>query len=163
MDIFYTRAPVASSDFLTSVLARCGEPAPEILRSPNGKPYLKGNALYFSITHTEGLTAIAVSSQEVGLDAERRKSRRSDALKARLTSLEREEDFFELWTAKEAYIKFRGETLARTLPCLVYEHKTLLLNSHPVPVFLKHFQLENCTLCVCAEREEDIFITELRK
>ena len=156
MDIFYTREPVKSSEFLLSVLAKGGVHTPKILRTPNGKPYLDGNALYFSVTNTKGLTAIAVSRQEVGLDAEFRNQRRLDALQARLTPLEREEDFFELWTAKEAYIKYRGETLARLLSALTYEQRTLLLESHPIPVFMKHFQLEDCTLCVCAEREEEI-------
>ena len=156
MDIFYTTAPVESSEFLKAVLARCGVSAPKILRTQNGKPYLEGNSLFFSVAHTEGLMAIAVADREVGLDVERREARCLNALNARLTPREREEDFFELWTAKEAYIKFRGETLARTLPLLAYEQKTLLLNAHPVPVFLRHFQLEDCTLCVCTDGEEEI-------
>lgn len=161
MDVFYTTKPVKSADFLLLILTRCGVIAPKILRTPNGKPYLDGDALYFNVTHTEGLTAVAVCGQEVGLDAERRTERRSGALKARLTPLEREEDFFELWTAKEAYVKFRGETLARMLPSLTYERKSLFLNSHPIPAFFKHFQLGEHTLCVCTEREETITLISI--
>ena len=143
-----------SGKFLNRVLSRCGIHEP-VLRTPNGKPYLASGACFFSLSHTEGLLAVAVSSQEVGLDAERNRPHAADTYKKRLTPAEQREDFFELWTAKEAYIKYRGETLAHLLSRLVYERGTIFDGGMPADVTLNHVQIENCTLCVCTGKAEE--------
>jgi 4'-phosphopantetheinyl transferase len=88
-----------------------------------GRPELAdGATLRFSLSHTSGLVACAVSAgYEVGVDVEDCR-RRLDTLgiAARLFSTgeagplrglsgrERDERFFTLWTLKEAYLKARG-------------------------------------------------------
>ena len=55
---------------------------------------------------------------------------------ARLTAAERQENFFRLWTAKEAYIKYRGGTLAAMLPALRFEGGRLMEGEIPVDAHL---------------------------
>lgn len=77
--------------------------------------------IHFSLSHTSGLIAIAVSlSPEIGIDVENvdRPVEISDIAEMVFTGSERHrlsrrskeerEAFFELWTLKEAYIKARG-------------------------------------------------------
>lgn len=49
---------------------RYGKPLPPIERTPEGKPYFPGIAVYFSISHTQKNVFCVLSSRPVGLDAE---------------------------------------------------------------------------------------------
>ncbi len=158
MTLFYTTS--ADRGFLARVLSLCGADERNMLRTQSGKPYLPGGP-FFSFTDTEGFSAAAVGDCEAGLDAERRRARPLAAVKRRLSPEEREEDFFRLWTAKEAYIKYRGETIARLLPSLCYQKGALLMHGAPLGVFLQHFELAGCCLCLCTERETSVLFREL--
>lgn len=153
MKLFYTDGQTDSRAFLAAALLRCGISGPDVRRTPNGKPYLADKALRFSLTHTDSFTAVALSPQEVGIDAERKKPRNIRTVLSRLTPAEREEDFLRLWTAKEAYVKYRGGTLAGMLPRLTYARGVLEENGAPVRVGLFHFELCGCVVCVCSEEE----------
>ncbi len=92
---------------------------------PLGKPRLTGSALEFNLAHSDDRALYVVADgRRVGIDVERVRgdladtgvARRlfapSDA--ARLESLPpgpRCQEFFRLWTLKEAYVKARGEGL----------------------------------------------------
>ena len=97
-----------------------------------GRPCIAAPAIarpvYFSVSHTEGCVACAVSDCEaVGIDVEQIQERRSlftiarsnfspqeiDALRL-LPSSDLVDRFFDYWTLKEAYLKARGTGL--TLP-----------------------------------------------
>lgn len=91
---------------------------PEIKRTENGKPYIEGNPLFFSIAHSGERAVIALSDKPVGVDMEIFKKRTRESLIKRYSERERaeictEEDFLRHWTAREAYIKLYGLTLAR--------------------------------------------------
>lgn len=159
MVIYYTTEKVESGDFLKKALALAGAES-EILRTKNGKPYLEKGELEFSLTHTEGLTAVAVGGK-VGLDAEKRKPRKLDAVLSRLTPEEQKEDFYELWTAKESYVKYLGGTLAEYLPSLTYKKGVLFRKDAPISVCLKLFEIGDHTLCLCTEKEENLTLMRL--
>jgi 4'-phosphopantetheinyl transferase len=85
-----------------------------------GKPEVKG--LAFSISHTDGLSLLAVHAKDpVGVDLEMTSPSRKDAaLEAQiltpqesasyfsLPEKDRQTHFFRIWTAKEAYLKALG-------------------------------------------------------
>lgn len=161
MNIYYTFAPVTTEELLAEAMRRAGAvkdgaPLPPVLRTANGKPYFGGDLPRFSLTHTAGLTAIAVGEREMGLDAERRTLREFGHIAARLTPAERAEDFLKLWTAKEAYVKFRGGTLAAMLRRLVYENGVLFEDGKPAEAAFRHFALGDFILCLCTQTEECI-------
>lgn len=156
MKVYYTTAPVTSEAFMNRVFLLEGI-RDGIVRTQSGKPHFcEDGAPKFNLTHTEGLTALAVGGQEVGVDAECRTRRIPEAILRRLTPREREADFFTLWTAKEAYIKLRGGTLADMLPSLCFENGVLYENGEPVPAVFKHIFIADHVLCVCTEAAEDI-------
>ncbi len=140
--------------FLQEAFRRENIPLPSPLpRTASGKPVLPDG--FFSLTHSGNFLAVAIGKEPVGLDAERRTARKTDAISKRLTEEERKEDLLELWTAKEAFVKYRGGTLARLLPRLVYTNGTLCSDNKLLPVVCKHFELEGCVLCLCTEKAED--------
>lgn len=94
-----------------------------IIREKNGKPRFASLPYHFSISHSRELCAVALSSENVGLDLEFiDPSRNVEALSKRFFSSEEHsrllasenslEDFFALWVKKEALAKLSGEGLA---------------------------------------------------
>lgn len=95
-------------------------------KAAHGKPYLADGSCHFNLTHSENVAALAVSSRELGLDVEVRTrmveylalGRRFFA-EPEAMEMERAMDprrfFFEVWTAKEAYIKALGDGLTHPL------------------------------------------------
>ena len=90
-----------------------------ISKNQYGKPYLVNYPnVYFSISHTKGAIACAVSDNPVGVDIER--IRKMDLRVSRYFFSQHEKDyifassekanqrFTEVWTKKEAYLKFLG-------------------------------------------------------
>jgi len=105
-------------------------------REALGRPFVlnppTGRDPRFSLSHTNGLIAVAVTEgAEVGVDVERTKAARADmdnldgylateeaaAVRAASAS-ERARLFFAFWTAREALLKARGVGLTLPMGCL---------------------------------------------
>ena len=94
-----------------------------ICRTPGGKPYFASRDLFFSISHAKDTVAVALSDTPVGIDIEFIDGRRDilslsrrffapDEHNAISESNSPLDDFFALWTKKEALAKITGEGLA---------------------------------------------------
>ena len=97
----------------------------EILKTENEKPYIEGDPLFFSLSHKDDKAVIAISDKPVGADLEVFKDNLHPSLLSRFSLREQGEicgewDFLRNWTAKEAFIKMKGETLAKFLKRLEY-------------------------------------------
>lgn len=85
-----------------------------IFQTESGKPYVDIDGCFFSISHSENLVVCVISAKPVGVDAELVRPVNIDISKRVCNNSEIEyiqEDFcrfFEVWTAKEAYIKAKG-------------------------------------------------------
>lgn len=87
-----------------------------------GKPYLTNNNIYFNISHSKNFVIIAVSDKEVGVDIENINTTipidmKIFHLEEQINFLNLNEEktrslFFNLWTAKESYVKFIGKGLS---------------------------------------------------
>ncbi len=124
---------VAGHAFMRRVLSKYADMAAEEIAyryGARGKPALAGGGnLHFNLSHSGGLAALAVTrGGEVGIDIERiHQMQRIAQLARRFFSAAENEwlfalpesgqlrGFFECWTAKEAYIKARGDGLAYPL------------------------------------------------
>jgi 4'-phosphopantetheinyl transferase len=86
------------------------------------KPFLKiYKDFYFNISHTHSTIAIAFSDGEIGIDIEKICYKESQIAMKLFTMQEREYvlssnnrcvAFYEIWTRKEAYIKYLGKGLS---------------------------------------------------
>lgn len=97
---------------LYRVLEENGLPVGTVVFSETGKPAFADSELCFSISHTKGLCAVAVSDRPVGVDIELIRSDYSPRLVEKsLTQREKENfdgDFTLLWCRKEATAKRTG-------------------------------------------------------
>lgn len=125
----------------------------EIIKTKKGKPYFKCiTDLFFSISHSKGLTVVALGESEVGIDVE--KVRKAD-LRITKRFLKEEADyitetdfdhrFFEVWTKKEAYLKYTGYGLSGGLDSV---------NVLKLPI--KTFDYEDYVISIYSEKEYEI-------
>ena len=123
-----------------------------IKRSKTGKPFLEQfPELEFNISHTRNAIAIALSSSTVGIDIEHIKDMDLKIAENYYTSneykyvvsseFECNQRFYEVWTRKEAYIKYTGNGLATPLNSFdVFKNKlkdqinTFIRNSYCISV-----------------------------
>ncbi|MBO4667461.1 MAG: 4'-phosphopantetheinyl transferase superfamily protein [Bacilli bacterium] len=83
-----------------------------------GKPFINGSPLYFNVSHSSLLLAIAISTKDVGIDIEKVKERKHIDKIVNKAFLEPEKNvyhnnkdinyFYEIWTKKEAFVKLIG-------------------------------------------------------
>lgn len=120
----FSRAKVVS---LAAMDLSVSEKDIEIKTDVYGKPYITGyEQWHFSITHTAGMIGIAVSDEQVGIDVEKIHSADLRIAKRFFTDQEylriensenKDRCFFEIWTKKEAYLKYTGKGLRTPLRC----------------------------------------------
>lgn len=89
-----------------------------------GKPYLKNAALHFSLSYTQGAYILALSDGEIGADIEQLRAAKPNVASRCFTDAENcylhqdmnlfDKRFYELWTQKEAYLKYTGEGFYRS-------------------------------------------------
>lgn len=98
-----------------------GDPMPEILTTPRGKPYFRDSALHFSISHTKGHVFCALSDRPIGVDAEELDRKANPNLAKKILSAgeyaqyaaatDKNRALLTFWVLKEAQAKATGEGL----------------------------------------------------
>lgn len=163
-------------------------------KGEHGKPfYLDAPWLHFSISHSGSFWVCAISGSSVGVDLQEHRSKgkrkaaaenESDGLGriaarffhpaeaqyfrslAEAGSRGREAAFYDIWAAKESYVKYTGEGIGKSFgefsvsdgECLLSEVKApfgppaMLYFPEPEPDY---------SLCVCAERVEEVTVFDL--
>lgn len=91
----------------------------------SGKPVLRSHPeIHFSIAHSGSCSAVAISDEEIGLDAEliacapmkvMKRAFSPEETKQILTSEDANLEFYRIWTRKEAYGKYLGSGISNDL------------------------------------------------
>ena len=119
-----------------------------IKRTKNGKPYTDEN-IYFSLSHTDGLTVCAVSDGEIGTDAEKiRPVKNKEKILLRFTGekaqMLTDEDFLKKWTAFESRVKYFGEKL------------TVCPNAKKEQIKVQTISIGEYIVSICSQKKEKI-------
>lgn len=146
---------VAADGLARRMLAEALGVTPEGVRffyAENGKPSVAGGGYEFSITHSDDIVAVAIHEGPIGIDIEhiREVSPRlakkyfcedenfyvfghepKDVDFEHMASTDIRMRFFEIWTAKEAYLKRIGEGLShlRTVNTRLYPFERHLIDN----------------------------------
>ncbi len=152
-----------TSALLAFALSEAGLNPPYIIkRTAHGKPFLPDENIKFSYCHTEGLCAAVISDYECGIDAENmeRKASFAEISSRFFTADENEylssksfssEVFYEIWTKKEAYLKFTGRGLAAGLNSF----SVLSLEKEKTTIYIK----DDFIISVYGKSKAEIFET----
>ena len=157
LEIFYTKRPVSSDAFIARILSSYYNiPNPQICKAIHGKPYLLNSKICFNLTHSKGLTAIAVGKTEVGFDCENLSGKARPAVLAKFSERERGEihsvhDFYRHWTARESYIKYLGDQLAALWRKVEFYRGEIYLRGEKANLRLLQFETENCVFSICGD------------
>ena len=129
-------------------------------RTQFGKSYLDC-PLKFSLSHTQTAVIVALSFEEVGADIEKLRPARlkvaqrffsEDEKEFLACSENRDRDFFELWTKKEAYLKQIGRGL------------TIPLSSFSVLKERERFRTyvrDGYVISLCCKKEDRVYFIEV--
>lgn len=137
-------------------------------RDDYGKPYVQGRPdFHFNLSHSGSWVVIAYGASPVGVDVERIRmdAGKENIARRHFTPEEQEyvfsageengERFFEIWTAKESYLKYLGTGLRRSLNSF-----SVVPDGTGLGVRFTGRRLGNSYLTVCT-RQEDITFTQL--
>lgn len=161
------RLCVFSDYLLRSMLKSCSVENPEFYIDPKGKPALKGNHLYFNVSHSHDFIACVVDKAPVGIDIEVIRKVSLTLINKVCTEEELgfvlgkdntfSEDtdtcirFFRVWTAKEAFLKYTGEGLSGGLKNICVADKNGLKTKLSDNIYLINEYTEQYSLAVVSE------------
>ena len=141
-----------------------------VARTAEGKPYFPQNGLHCSVTHSGGIWLCAISALPVGVDLQRHQKCDRKRIANRFfhpdeaSWLETREDaFFDVWCAKESYVKYTGEGMLPGLDRFsVVADGKLAGEINGVP--LRRVELfPDYSLCLCGGEPGEITITEIEE
>ena len=162
-------------------------------RTETGKPYFKNcSEIHFSISHSGVYWACAIADEPVGFDLQEHALAKGEtkkeavvrfrkmahrffhAAEAEFVDLDSYHNFFSVWTAREAYVKFTGQGIDKYFSehCVVPIQETWQRISGQCKdvnwqalgkYFWKTIYSENYTLCVCTQAPCEYLIIEKEK
>jgi len=133
-----------------------------------GKPYLKNqNNIFFNLSHSKKILVCGVFKKEIGVDVEYINHPNLGIAKRFFNEeevkyifqckniLKREKRFYEVWTKKEAYVKYLGKGLSIDLKSFnVIKNK-----SNP---WLYSFTYMNYCISICVPLKAEIIIERVK-
>ncbi|MCR5783674.1 MAG: 4'-phosphopantetheinyl transferase superfamily protein [Clostridia bacterium] len=100
-------------NLLYSMLKEKGLPTAAVSFSETGKPFLVGSDIYFSLSHSKDICAVAIADCPVGVDVEKCRDGYNPLMVGRSLSGNElavfDGDFTRIWCRKEAVAKMTGE------------------------------------------------------
>ena len=152
---------------IAGLLIRQATGGGELVFGEHEKPYLADGSLYFSVSHSGDVVAIATDDSELGVDVEAiPKPDRLSIADRFFHPCEREyvhgsadeaRAFCRVWTRKEAYLKCTGEGISSDLT-------SFDVLSEPLSSRIVTRDLDGYCLSVCSTHlisEEDIYFSKL--
>lgn len=145
-------------------------PNMKILKNRLGKPYIAHSSnLNFSISHTKDLSVFIFSDKNIGIDIEYVNMCTIDPklkfffnaseFKYIAESKNTNFSFYELWTLKEAYLKYLGVGLTKALKSIevIPDGENYLVKDEGIPLnlYFKHIYYShwNCIVSICSEEK----------
>lgn len=150
----------SSKDLLAEGLKRFGIENFELEYGEHGKPYIKGNEIFFNISHSGSYLCCAFSEVEVGLDIEEIGAINLDIAKRFFSDdeyayIQGKDDklgaFYSVWTKKEAYTKALGLGMA-------YKFNTFSVFKEK---YIYELEVPGCKMALASKEELEQIKTEL--
>ena len=142
-------APLFAYGLLSLVLDRhYSLDAQDIRYTEAGRPYLPGDPVHISLSHTRTHALCAVSEAPVGCDIEVHRPVSPRTIQRVLADGESEADFFAYWTLKESYFKLTGD-LSQPFSSIFFQLADDSATRSDAQGFV-YREIPNCTTAVVA-------------
>ncbi len=142
-----------------------------VLYERYGKPYFENKKIHFNISHSGSFVVVAVSNYQLGVDIQQIKEdkhmiaekhflpQECDFINEAKDETEKTQRFCQIWTVKEAYLKYTGTGLRKPLNSF----EVSMENNEPCLLGLKELKLvqfkldDNYIITVCCDnRDEEV-------
>lgn len=136
----------------------------EIVANKGQKPHFDCDGIFYSLSHSGDYWVCVLSDCAVGIDLQRHQSCHRKRIAARFFHpneaswlVNKPDDaFFEIWTAKESYVKYTGVGITDA-----FSHFSVVNDDGEIykceGAFLKHIpMMSEYTLCVCCSKPAQI-------
>jgi len=134
----------------------------KIARSEYGKPYLINYTnIHFNVSHTIDAIICAISEENIGVDIERIKSFNMGVVQKYFTKQEQNyifkekekqnERFVEVWTRKEAYVKWTGKGMK-----VSFQSFDTLKDKKIFSFNIKGYFISLCSNCFTSSKPEEL-------
>lgn len=123
----------------------------------SGQPVFDLPQLFVSLSHSGSFAVCALSDKPVGIDVEQRRAIDERLLKKIQHPKDEADDFFRLWTAKEAFFKQQGTGITRSMKTLRVDKTSVEDHENGIRLFLYTEELENASLSLCTKQPAHIY------
>ena len=171
----YTK--LAADLFLKYILAQKGIPLQEIFVGKFGKPYLLDSKLNFNISHSDSFLVCVISTQNIGIDIEKKRvvnnvesiaSRfilKDEYAAIKQCSANSKIDlFFKFWTLKESFAKMLGTGIFKEIKSISFAGhiKTkFCLYVQEKKYFFECFDNREYVISVCSAKKRNSAIKQV--
>lgn len=143
-------------------------------KGEKGKPYYKKDGIFFNLSHTREMVAVACANLPVGVDIEQPRKISEAAIKRSCTAMERkilqnvdnpQTEFLKYWTLKESYVKMTGEGMQFSFDKIEFileeKESERSIRSNCEGIF-RLFDTKEGFLAVCLHNEEETAKMEIK-
>lgn len=135
-----------------------------IARTQKGKPYFPdAPEIACSISHTDGYWVCAISDGLVGLDIEKMRQCPAQKIARRffhpqeaLFAAKSQQAFFQVWTAKESYVKLLGRGIDRSFEDFSVVEQGAIVSRLGEIAFLPIVLGPEYCMCLCGEKIQTV-------
>ena len=128
----------------------------EIKRGAHGKPYVLNLPAHFNVSHCGDYAVVAISDRPIGIDVEVNEDELkyiSGTSATRKKSL-MQKSFFEIWTAKEAYLKYLGTGISGGVNSLSFTLNGNSLTHERKDITLTHdYSIPGAVMAIVTDKE----------
>ena len=117
-----------------------------------GKPDFKDSTYHFNISHSNDMCIMSISDEEIGVDVQYIQNFEEDRLDRLTRRVYNDNDynfyntddnttFTQIWTIKEAYLKYIGLGLIKNIHDIVidYEDNTVVYANYPIAKYITYY------------------------
>ena len=142
-----------------------------IARTIKNKPFFENAPdIHFSISHSNALWALALSTFPVGIDVQHERTcdmqriakRFFHPLEQSALKKDRYASFFRIWAAKESYVKYTGSGITDDYASFSAADQDGYITSIGNVRFSFIPVETSCTLCLCSEATGEIIFNDMR-
>lgn len=165
--LYWAKKHGTSKDFVAFILKKySGYDKVQFCRDSKGKP-MCNIPLFFSLSHTNELFFLGVSTHNVGVDAENlSRTGNFRAIIERLSQYEKQRaqnnivEFLKMWTMREATTKYLSIPVFSSLQRLHFAPSPFdnticpFLDNNMIQVNIEDYIIENCHVSLCMDKNE---------